>query len=76
MTSKTAAGHHELHPDTISFNIMLDALAYSRDYQAPSKAEALLERMNELSKTGANCKPDIVSFNSVLNAWSRSKGTY
>lgn len=75
MTSKAAAGRHELHPDTISYNCMLDTLAYSRDSQAPYKAESLLENMDELSKSkmGADCSPDIISFNCVLNAWSRSR---
>ncbi len=70
MTSKAGAGRDELQPDTVSYNCMLDTLAYSRDSQAPYKAEALLEKMDEM---GADCRPDIYSFNCVLNAWSRSR---
>lgn len=52
----------ELAPDRRSFNIVFDALAKSRERDCEHRAEALLEKMEDLSKSdpGLRCKPDQV----------------
>lgn len=53
---------------------VLDALAKQGTEEAALRAETLLGRMQEMSDKGTNpfSTPDIVSFTSVIQAWSRS----
>jgi hypothetical protein len=57
-------GLNELMPDTTSFNTVMHTLAKSKEKNRESRAEALLELMNQLSSEdndlGAKCKPDQV----------------
>lgn len=73
------SGRHDVAPDTVSFNTVIDTLAKSRIKGCERRAESLLEHMDELSSAHEHlrerCKPDHVSFNVVLNAWARSKET-
>lgn len=52
----------ELRPDTTSFNTVLDTLAKSLENDREERAEALLEKMEELSESDAslNCRPNEV----------------
>jgi hypothetical protein len=57
-------GRKELCPDTRSFNTVIDALARSRDSGSARRAEALLERMEDLATTHKDlaevCHPDVM----------------
>lgn len=55
----------ELGPDTTSFNTVIDTLAKSKERDREQRAEALLEKMEELSSTDRrlNCQPDQVVSN-------------
>lgn len=56
-----------------SLNMNLDSLAKSSQPGSASRAQELLTRIEALHKEGYYaCAPDIVSWNSVLNAWARS----
>lgn len=50
----------ELRPDTTSFNTVLDTLAKSREKDCEQRAEALLEKMEELSAGSSmfDCMPN------------------
>jgi len=56
------------------FNMAIDAWANSGDTRGPSRAEQILQRMEELSTNHSNLQPDICTFNTVINAWAQSKG--
>jgi hypothetical protein len=64
MLSFYDSGRDEIMPDTTSFNTAIHTLAKSREMNSESRAEALLELMNEISSEdtalGASCKPDEV----------------
>lgn len=68
MLSLYETGRDELAPDTTSFNTAIHTLAKSKERKSESRAEALLELMNELcsrddSVLAVGCKPDqVVSF--------------
>jgi pentatricopeptide repeat protein len=63
-------GDSDLAPNTMSYNAILDAHARRGNAE---RAEALLEEMyTEYSRGNENTKPDLVSYNSVLNAMSKS----
>jgi len=77
--SKDGKGR-DIAPDTKSFNIVLNALAQSRERNSEIRAEELLQRMELLSSdaeetdvTPMDCRPDETSFNTVLNAWASSR---
>lgn len=55
--------------DTILYNVAIKAWAVSKNPRAGSRATALL---NQMKKTGI--KADIITYNSVLSAWSKSSG--
>ena len=44
-------GRYQVQPDTISFNTVMDALARSRERGKERRAEALLQRMDDLDDT-------------------------
>lgn len=46
---------------------------YFMETSAPELSEKLLHRLMEESKTNQYLRPTIVTFNSVINAWSRSR---
>ena len=59
--------------NSITFNTVLNALAKSREPDAPYRAEALLNRMQEEYEAGNDdVKPNGVSFSSLLNSWAKS----
>ena len=61
-----ARGNHPL----VSLNLNLDSLAKSG---AAPRAQELLQRIEALHEEGYyQVAPDVVSYNSVLNAWARS----
>jgi hypothetical protein len=67
-------GHDEdLCPNTAVFNGVLKAWSKSRSRKAADYAEAILQRMQDLTeRTGYKCQPDLQSYNAVLAALSKS----
>mmetsp|Transcript_7420 Transcript_7420/g.10523 ORF Transcript_7420/g.10523 Transcript_7420/m.10523 type:complete len:534 (-) Transcript_7420:344-1945(-) len=63
---------HGLSPNTITYNTVLHAIAFSRDENKVSRAEKLLQRMKERYESGHDCRPDIFTYQSLITAWSRS----
>lgn len=76
----------ELRPNTISYNTVISAYARSGEVGSERRAERILRRMDRLSQErdeeengdqqqlySSSCKPDLISYNTVINAWSRSK---
>ena len=69
-----------LRPTTVTYNAVISTWARSSDPNAPFKAHAVLQEMKTLSLRNANkdatmaalVRPDVVSYNTVLAAWSRS----
>jgi pentatricopeptide repeat protein len=61
-------------PDVISFNsvIMAHTKNAYRDRKAASRGERLLRRMEELSKEYPHLSPTIFTYNSVMEAYSKS----
>jgi hypothetical protein len=56
--------------DTVMYNVAIKAWAVSQDAQAGVRATALLEELEQVRKL----QPDIITYNSVLSAWSRCTG--
>ena len=69
-----------VRPDTIVFNSVIQCWATSGDIRAGKKSQRLLEEMKELSGISSNSEhkicfdthPDIITYNTVISAWSRS----
>ena len=59
-----------VEPNTRSFNICLKAWAR---LGAGKRAQELLKGMQKLSHVFQDVQPDVVSYNSVIDAWSKSK---
>ena len=61
-------------PNTVTFNLVMDAYAKSSLRDAGEKAAAVLERMNSLSDAGIlkDVKADRVSYNTLMNAYAKS----
>jgi hypothetical protein len=82
-------GRDELFPNTISYNTVISAYARSGEVGSERRAERILKRMDKLSQrqqegqrqgqgnnsndSNNSCQPDIISYNTVINGWSRSK---
>jgi pentatricopeptide repeat protein len=62
-------------PNLITFTAVLSAWAKtSNNAQAPERAELLLQRMGQLSQSGAlDVKPNVISYSIVLDCLARSK---
>jgi len=64
----------ELKPNNIVFNSVIDAWARSGSPDAGEKAEALLRRMEVLSRMDEyDVRPDTISFNTCIKAFCNSK---
>ena len=58
----------------LSLNMNLDSLAKSKERGSADRAEQLLLRIEKLYQVGYyQEKPDVVSYNAVLNAWAKSR---
>jgi pentatricopeptide repeat protein len=66
----TESSPRTLVPDKFSFNIILNAIAKSGRNDAGRKAHDLYEKMLEMGVT-----PDLVTYNSLMNAWAQSTFT-
>lgn len=62
-------GYTDLSPDRYTFNVVMNALANCGEVGASRKAEDLLRRMEGSHDT--NLRPDLLSYNTVLDAFSR-----
>lgn len=70
MESLYAEGNTDLSPDTFTFNIVMKALANCGEKGAARKANLLLQRMED-SFTKGYLKPDLLSYNTVLDVFSK-----
>lgn len=62
--------------DTVSYNIVINAWGKSNDTHAANRAEMILHEMQEHYSNGQlGIKPNLVTFTSVISAWSRKSGT-
>lgn len=67
-------GNEEVRPNSYNYNSVISALANSQDEGAASRAEKILERMENLHRmTGDdNIKPRTATYNAVIDAWAKS----
>jgi hypothetical protein len=64
----------DVKPNTITLSAVIKAWSKSGDLHAGNRAEALLDQMQETSKTGdRNMSPNLIIYNSVISAWANSK---
>lgn len=70
----SSPGARRVTPCSRTFNTCLHAYANSKERNAAEKAEALLNRMEDLHQNGEtkDCAPNRISYNNVITAWSRS----
>lgn len=68
-------GYLECKPDTLAYNVALNAIAKSKAIEGGAEhAEALLQRMQDRFMAGdRGVAPSAPSFVTVMNAWARSK---
>ena len=65
--------YDHLNPDLVTFNTAIKAWTNSREDAAVLKAEALVERMEELYNGGfLDVKPDKYTYNTLITGWLRS----
>jgi pentatricopeptide repeat protein len=69
LESRSKSGRTELQPDIISYNIVITALAKSRDPGSVGRAERLLERM---AASDSQVKPNLISYGSLLDAYGKT----
>lgn len=70
-----SGGYDEIQPDVITYNTVLGAICTSGDDNCGRRAEAVLQHMMASPESGAP-KPDNLSYNIVLKAWSNSSNFY
>mmetsp|Transcript_21512 Transcript_21512/g.30828 ORF Transcript_21512/g.30828 Transcript_21512/m.30828 type:complete len:976 (-) Transcript_21512:1166-4093(-) len=62
-------GNEKCKPDTVSFSILISALAKSNEEDAPQKAEAVINRMKKFE---GGLRPNVYTYNSLILAWVNS----
>ena len=69
-------GDLDIIPDDVTFNTVMHTIANSNAADSSRRAMALLGRMESSYESGLliGAKPDIVSYNSVLDALAKSGG--
>ena len=62
-----------VHPDSVSYNILLKALSNSNSPDAPMRSEEVLQRMQNMADAGdGDVAPTAASFATVMSCWGRS----
>ncbi len=73
MLKKYGKSDDQSRPDAATLNALLDVYAKWHGRNFAQKAESCLQKMNRLYKEGNICfSPDVISYRSVIDAWSRS----
>lgn len=75
MAEKNKDGNFSIHPDTLSFNIVLKAWLNSGEsgYESAIRAEQLLRLMAKLEQSGHDyVRPDAISFLTCLQAYAKA----
>jgi hypothetical protein len=62
----------KLTPNTITYNAVLYALAVGIQIDKALRAEDVVRLMKARHEAGEDCKPDIYSYQSLIQAWSRT----
>ena len=83
MEELTEAGVYDVMPDVIAWNTAIGAIAHSHDPTAAERAQAMLDRMQDLYATKggkdiAYLRPDGITYSYVIEAWLKrndEKGT-
>jgi hypothetical protein len=63
---------HKMPPNTITYNAVLNALAYGKEVDKALRIEDLVKRMKVRSEAGQDCEPDIYSYQSLIHALSKT----
>jgi hypothetical protein len=61
-----------LTPNTITYNAVLHAMAVSNQIDKAIRAEDLVQQMKDRHVSGEDSEPDIYSYQSLIQAWSRT----
>lgn len=61
-----------LAPNTVTYNAVLHAVALGDQIDKAVRAEDLVKRMKNRYSEGEGCKPDIYSYQSLIQAWSKT----
>ncbi|KAI2512623.1 hypothetical protein MHU86_1842 [Fragilaria crotonensis] len=83
MEELTEAGVYDVMPDVIAWNTAIGAIAHSHDPTAAERAQAMLDRMQDLYATKGGkdisyLRPDGITYSYVIEAWLKrndEKGT-
>jgi hypothetical protein len=71
--SYVESGRKELKPDARTFNLVINAIARSREPKCADRAAALLARMEDLYTAGdEDMEPDALTFGAIINAYANS----
>ena len=61
-----------IFPDAQTYSMIIDAEIMQDPSKAAQFAERMLEQMHQESRLNHRVEPDLVTYNSVINAWSKS----
>ena len=68
------SGNEKVKPNTILYNVVIDAWAKSGRREAPKRAEDILQHMERLNQQGhKDVRPDTISYGAVINALAKSR---
>eukprot|EP00578_Thalassiosira_sp_NH16_P019144 CAMPEP_0181097684 /NCGR_PEP_ID=MMETSP1071-20121207/11703_1 /TAXON_ID=35127 /ORGANISM="Thalassiosira sp., Strain NH16" /LENGTH=327 /DNA_ID=CAMNT_0023180187 /DNA_START=172 /DNA_END=1155 /DNA_ORIENTATION=- len=59
-------------PDIQSYEAVLEALGRCKDADAPSRAEALVTRLEVMSELGGDFEPSLLAYNTLLNCYANA----
>jgi Pentatricopeptide repeat domain len=73
MHTMNEAGNYFAKPDTITYNVVINAWAKSGDQGAALETERLLTRMHQLHQAGdKDIKPNVVTYGAVIDSYAKS----
>lgn len=62
----------KISPNTITYNAVLHALATGHQIDKAIIAEDVVKKMEDQSAVGTDCKPDIFSYQCLIQAWANT----
>lgn len=62
----------KLNPNTITYNAVLSALAQGNQVDKAIRAEDIVNQMKERSEANEDCRPDIYSYQTLIQAWAKT----
>jgi len=76
LQSLECAEDKDINPNTVTYNMLIDAITPFNDEDGANLAQKMLYKMERRKREGNNCAPDLTTYSLCIKAFSQCKAKY